>query len=165
MGTISVPIGNYYKLACLIKRCVGGALKKKRIVTEYARMWPREVFDILKKNSKKALVATELQDLRRPGVYILYRDEKPYYIGKTKRRLFSRLHSHSNQSTDPYFNFWNYFSFFVVPNPNHVDEVEGILIASMPTANSAVPKIKQVKLPKEIANVLRKVRSKAVNVQ
>ena len=133
---------------------------KRRIVVEYARMWPREVFDIFEKNS---LVVKKLKELNQPGVYILYRDDKPYYIGKTRRTLFLRLHDHSNKSTDPYFNFWNYFSFFVVPDPNHVDEVEGILIASMTTANSAVPKIKQIKLPKSIADVLRVARRKAVN--
>ena len=123
-------------------------------------MWPREVFDIFENNR---LVVTTLPELASPGVYILYRDESPYYIGKAKGRLISRLHSHSNLSTDPYFNFWNYFSFFVVPDPDHVDEVEGILIASTRTANIAVPKIKQVKLPTSIARVLRNVRRNAVS--
>jgi len=34
---------------------------------------------------------------------------------------------------DRYFNFWNFFSAFVVPDSDHVDEVEGILITSMQT--------------------------------
>jgi hypothetical protein len=122
-------------------------------------MWPREVFDIFKANK---LVISDLPELNSPGVYILYRDESPYYIGKAKRKLFSRLHSHANLSTDPYFNFWNYFSFFVVPDPSHVDEIEGILIASTPTANLAVPKMKRVKLPGSIARVLRSVRKLVV---
>ncbi len=103
-----------------------------KIVTEYARMWPRKVFDMIEANR---LLAKDLEALRNPGVYILYRDEHPYYIGKIKRLLFSRLHDHANKSTDTYFNFWNYFSVFVVPDKAHVDEVEAILIASMLTAN------------------------------
>lgn len=35
-----------------------------------------------------------------PSVYILYRDENPYYFGKATGRLFSRLHSHSDLATD-----------------------------------------------------------------
>ena len=58
-----------------------------KIVTEYGRMWPREVFDILE---NKTLVIKALSALQQPGVYILYRDESPYYIGKTTKTLFSR---------------------------------------------------------------------------
>jgi hypothetical protein len=138
-------------------------LSKQRIVAKYARLWPREVFDITEKGSKTRLVARGVEALRNPGVYILYRNEIPYYIGKTtKRLLFKRLHDHANKSTDRYFNFWNYFSVFVVPGPAHVDEVEGILIASMPTANSAAPRIERIRLPREIAEVLRDARKRAV---
>lgn len=134
----------------------------QKIVTEYGRMWPREVFDILE---NKTLVIKALSALQQPGVYILYRDESPYYIGKTTKTLFSRLHSHSNISNDPYFNFWNYFSFFVVPQRNHVDEIEGILIASTPTANIALPRLHRVKLPNAVAKVLRGVRRRLVRVE
>ncbi|MEO8048936.1 MAG: GIY-YIG nuclease family protein [Acidobacteriota bacterium] len=113
----------------------------------------------------KALLLKLLADeLKSPGVYILYRDEHPYYVGKTKRPLFSRLHDHANKSTDKYFYFWNYFSFFLVPDPDHIDEIEGILIASMATANGASPKIDEVKLPAKLAQILRRVRRKKVEV-
>jgi hypothetical protein len=131
---------------------------KKKIVTQYARMWPREVWDILENN---ALIVRKLPELQQPGVYILYRDDVPYYVGKTRHALAKRLHDHSNKTSDRYFNYWNYFSFFVVPDSDHVDEVEGIL-ASMPTANSASPKIKQVQLPKPISTILRNARRRAV---
>ncbi len=133
----------------------------KKIVTKYARMWPREVWDIFEDN---ALIVRKLPELQKSGVYILYRDDVPYYVGKTKTKLAKRLHDHSNKTSDRYFNYWNYFSFFVVPDPDHVDEVEGILIATMTTANSAAPKIDQVGLPKKISDVLRKVRRRAVSV-
>ncbi len=131
----------------------------KKIVTQYARMWPRQVWDIF---DGKHLVVRKLPELQQSGVYILYRDDVPYYVGKTKTALAKRLHAHSNKSTDRYFNYWNYFSFFVVPDPEHVDEIEGILIASMATANSASPKIDQVQLPKEISKVLREARRRNV---
>lgn len=106
----------------------------------------------------KLLLKTVTEELKRPGVYILYRDEHPYYVGQTKRPLFSRLHDHANKSTDKYFHFWNYFSFFVVEDPRHIDEIEGILIASMPTANRAVPRIEEIRLPVELGKILRKAR-------
>jgi|APEBP8051073220_1049391.scaffolds.fasta_scaffold01156_5 hypothetical protein len=127
----------------------------KKIITEFGRLWSREIFDILEENK---LTANNYPSLKMPGVYILYRDDFPYYIGKSKTSLFSRLHKHSNVSSDKYFNFWNYFSFFVVPDEKHVDEIEGILIASMPTANRAVPKIKEITIPRAVAKRLRENR-------
>ena len=123
-------------------------------------MWPREVWDILEDN---ALVLRKMPELQESGVYILYRDDVPHYIGKTKKALAKRLHDHSNKTSDKYFNFWNYFSFFVVPDPDHVDEIEGILIASMTTANSAAPRIERIRMPKPIPAILRKARRKAVS--
>jgi hypothetical protein len=43
-------------------------------------------------------------------------------------------------------------------DPDHVDEVEGILIASMTTANRAVPRIKEISLPSELGKILRLAR-------
>lgn len=80
------------------------AAKKKIIVIEYARMWPREVFDIIE---ERKLTIKEI--LNKRGVYVLYRDEHPYYIGKAKSSLFKRLHDHANKSTDKYFNL-RYFN-------------------------------------------------------
>lgn len=133
------------------------AAKKKIIVIEYARMWPREVFDIIE---ERKLTIKEI--LNKRGVYVLYRDEHPYYIGKAKSSLFKRLHDHANKSTDKYFNLWNYFSAFVVET-KHIDDVEGILIAAMPTANSAAPRIKQILVPVKIRKLLRKARKSKFN--
>jgi predicted GIY-YIG superfamily endonuclease len=125
----------------------------RKIVKAYARMWPREIFDAME---GRKLLISDVEELHSSGVYILYRDDHPYYIGKAIK-LSTRLHSHANMSTDRYFNFWNFFSVFAVPR-KHMDEVEGILIASMTTANSAVPRIKEVKLPKRLARILRDAR-------
>jgi len=57
-------------------------------VTTYARMWPREVFDrLVVSNGKKRTLAKTLDILTKPGVYILYRDGVPYYIGSLTERV------------------------------------------------------------------------------
>jgi hypothetical protein len=132
------------------------AKAKPRIVTGYVKMWPRAVFDMKEKNQHPVEVKDLLQA---SGVYVLYRDDLPHYVGKATR-LWRRLRAHAIRPRDRYYHFWNYFSAFVVPDPQHVDEIEGLLIASMPTENSAVRKIKRVHLPAAIAKKLHALRSK-----
>jgi hypothetical protein len=97
--------------------------------------------------------------LSQPGVYVLYRDDQPYYVGRAAKRLFRRLRSHAINPKDKYYNFWNFFSAFTVSEPKHVNEVEGILIAAMPTDNSAVPRIQKIHIPRLIADILRRQRA------
>jgi hypothetical protein len=106
----------------------------------------------------KSFPAEIKQLLSQPGVYILYRDDQPYYVGKASGRLFRRLRSHASNPKDKYYNFWNFFSAFVIPNLKHIPEVEGILIASMPTDNSSVMRIKKIHLPQRVADILRRQR-------
>ena len=120
------------------------------IVTQYAKMWPRAVFNI--REGTKPLDSIR-QLLSESGVYILYRDDQPYYVGQALS-LFKRLRTHANRPRDKYYNFWNYFSAFVVPKQNHLTEVEGILIASMPTANSAKLRMKRIHLPSPVAQLI-----------
>ena len=110
--------------------------KAKRIVTRYARMGPREVFDIRRNGDFLEKVKAELE---KPGVYVLYKDEEPHYIGKTGGSLGGRIHDHT-KSTDELYNFWNHFSAFEIVTEGDRDVIEAVLIASMPTANSANPK-------------------------
>jgi len=74
--------------------------------------------------------------LDQPGVYILYREDQPYYVGQATC-LYDRIWAHANRPKDRHYNFWNFFSAFVVPDKRHIDEVEGILVASMPMDNSS----------------------------
>lgn len=129
---------------------------ERLIVTKYAKMWPREVFYVRSGNRFDRDVK---QLLSQPGVYVLYRDDVPYYVGKASRRLFNRMRSHATNPKDKYYNFWNFFSAFVVPDRAHVSEVEGILIAAMPTDNSAVPRIKKIHIPKSVSRILRAQRA------
>jgi len=62
-----------------------------------------------------------------------------------------------------YINFWNFFSAFVVSDPDQRNEVEGILISAMPTANSAQPKLPKEKLPHEVIKMVRKIRNDRAN--
>jgi predicted GIY-YIG superfamily endonuclease len=136
-------------------------MPKNELVIKYARMWPRAIFDLFDDpedgKRKKQLAIHRIKDLQRSGIYVLYIDDAPYYIGKATV-LFNRLHDHANKFTDRYFNLWNYFSAFVV-DKTHMSEVERILIAAMPTANSAAPKIEQINLPLDMRKILRKART------
>jgi len=41
------------------------------------------------------------EPLQKPGVYVLYWEDEPHYIGQAER-LASRLHDHANRSGDRY---------------------------------------------------------------
>src|ERR1051326_6797472 len=102
-------------------------IKMSKHVKRYVRMWPRAVFDA-PATTGKGLLARELNMLtKQPGVYILYWDDKPYYIGKANN-LRRRLWQHSHNPNDRYYNLWNHFSAFVIET-GALDEIEGILIA------------------------------------
>jgi hypothetical protein len=141
------------------------ARKETQIVKHYARMWPREVFYWLvpKEEGKRRKVALGkgLDLVNEAGVYVLYRDDIPYYIGQATK-LRHRLWAHACAPGARYHNFWNYFSAFVIENRDLRNEVEGILIAAMPTANSAKPRLKRAKFPSEVSKMARGIyRSRA----
>jgi hypothetical protein len=124
--------------------------KTERIV----RMWPRALFHM--KEGKKVL----REALQNPGVYVLYREDKPYYIGKTSNPLIKRLSGHALKPNWRRYNFWDYFSAFEIADKDHRDEVEAILISAMPTAaNSARPKISPLRLGHDAARLLNKVQA------
>jgi hypothetical protein len=141
------------------------AAKKNQIIEEYARMWPREVFDCLIPNEnggRKKILGKGLDLVNEPGVYVLYRDDIPYYIGQATK-LRQRLWLHAGSPGARYSNFWNYFSAFVIREKKMRDEIEGILIAAMPTANSAKPKLKRAKFPVVVSRMVRRIRKYQAN--
>src|SRR5450755_845665 len=109
--------------------------------TQFFRMWPRALFHM--KDGKPIL---ERHFGKIAGVYVLYRNDVPYYIGKTGTTILKRLRNHALKPNARRYNFWNYFSAFAIDDPSHRDEVEAILISAMPTANSATPRITKVSL-------------------
>jgi hypothetical protein len=118
---------------------------------QYARMWPREIFDCERE------FARELEVLDKSGVYVLYRDDIPYYIGQAAK-LRRRLWQHANVAGSRYYNFWNFFSVFVPKEENRIGELEAILIAAMPTANSSQPRLLKEKFPPKANALLRRIR-------
>jgi hypothetical protein len=125
-------------------------LQKCKLTTGYVRMWPRKIFYIRKQNK---LFVKKLSYLEQSGVYVLYRKEQPYYVGKAEK-LAARLHDHANKSTDRYYLFWDYFSAFFAPR-NLCGELEAILIAAMPTANGSKPRLREETLPGDFRRILR----------
>jgi len=97
--------------------------------------------------------------LDKPGVYILYREDQPYYIGKTGNPLIERLSNHALKPNARRYNFWNYFSAFEIHEASHRDEVEAILISAMPTANSSRPKFLRKTLDRRAAKLLNNVQA------
>lgn len=121
--------------------------------SEFIKMWPRALFHM--KDGRAILE----EHLRKPGVYVLYREDRPYYIGKTGTTLLKRLKNHALKPNARRYNFWNYFSAFAIEDHVHRDEVEAILISAMPTANSSTPKIKRTRLKREAAKILNNIQA------
>lgn len=120
------------------------------IIEAYLKMWPREALNL---RSGGRLPDEIWGPLRKPGVYVLYRDDQPYYIGRATC-LEKRIHTHANNTGSRRYHFWNFFSAFVVPNPKHIPDVEGILIAAFPTDNSSTPRFENLRLPEKYARHL-----------
>jgi len=98
-------------------------------VSGYARMWPRAVFytrALNEESRRKRNLGKELEFLQRGGVYVLYRDDTPYYVGKADM-LRKRLHLWATRPSAAHFHFWNYFSAFAVDDPKLRGELEGVL--------------------------------------
>jgi hypothetical protein len=65
----------------------GKTMAQQKIVHRYARMWPREVFEKAASKTgagRMTIIAKDLEFLGGRGVYILYRDDQPYYIGQAE---------------------------------------------------------------------------------
>ena len=122
----------------------------------HARMWPRAVFDAPSKRRKGKKMADDLEILRKGGVYILYREDLPYYIGQATK-FISRLRAHSTPG-GRYDLFWDYFSLFVLEDEDERDKIEAILITAFPTANGATPRIKRDPYDKDVRSLVRAMR-------
>jgi predicted GIY-YIG superfamily endonuclease len=135
-----------------------------KLVGKFIRMWPRAIFstpaELKGERGKRPAIARTIRALELPGVYILYRDDVPFYVGQTKGKLRSRLRAHANGVGSLRGYFWNYFSAFLVKDPSHIDEVEAILIAAMPSVitNGAKPKLPREKMEMATRKVMRELR-------
>jgi hypothetical protein len=120
---------------------------------QFFRMWPRALF-----HSKEGLAVLG-KHLSNGGVYVLYRDDEPYYIGKTSKPLYKRLKQHALKPNARRYNFWNYFTAFELAESEHRNEIEAVLISAMPTANSAHPKLPRRKLDRDAARLLNDIQA------
>ena len=132
------------------------------LVSNFIRMWPREIFNTPEGDGRKGSIASRIDELKKPGVYILYRDDVPFYIGQTKKKLRSRLRTHASGVVSLKSYFWNYFSAYIVEDPGNIDEVEAILISAMPSIimNSATPNLKKVHTRESIRKLMRELRKR-----
>lgn len=135
---------------------------------KFIRMWPRAIFTTpgptKSKRGKPRSIAGSIRELEKPGVYVLYRDDQPYYVGQTKGKLRGRLRSHATNVGSVRGYFWNYFSAFVVEDERakgQIDAIEAILIAAMPSvlSNGASPRLDRHRMDKATRDVLRRIRS------
>ena len=128
----------------------------------HARMWPRAVFDAPSTQGRRGRkLADDLEILQSGGVYILYRNDIPYYVGQATK-LLDRLRAHSNPGAR-YDLFWNYFSVFVVEDEEQRDKIEAILITAFPTVNGATPRIKRQRYPHAVRALVRGMRARQIN--
>ena len=126
---------------------------KDSMIRQFFRMWPRALFHM---KEGKSFLDEHLCD---PGVYVLYRDDQPYYIGKTGRPLSKRLKQHALKPNTRYYNFWNYFSAFQIGDEDQRNDIEAILISAMPTANSSRPKLERRRLGRGAAAMLNRLQA------
>jgi hypothetical protein len=136
----------------------GNVLSASVLVSKFIRMWPRAIFDTPLNVGGKVSIASSIKELDSSGVYILYRDDVPFYVGKAKK-LRSRLRKHASGVVSLKSYFWNYFSAFVVEE-SHIAEVEAILISAMPSVitNSSTPTLKKVPMEAPIRRLMRELR-------
>jgi hypothetical protein len=69
----------------------------------------------------------------------------------------NRLFGDARRPEFPHFHFWNYFSALAVKNKNLRNELEAILIAAMPTVNSAKPRLPKEKMPDGVIKLLHDI--------
>ena len=140
----------------------GHTLSNPDLVRNFIRMWPRAIFDTPAIVGQKGSIARRIPELEKPGVYVLYRDDVPFYVGQTKGKLRSRLRTHATGVNSLKTYFWNYFSAFIVENSSHRDEVEAILISAMPSVitNSSTPTLHNVPMPEPVRRLMRELRKK-----
>ena len=127
---------------------------------KFFRMWPRILFS--QRDNRGLLIKRAVPELQSAGVYMLYKGDELYYVGKA-RKLYSRLHDHSNKITDEYYAHWDYFSAFALADgvkeqAAKMTELEAILIAAMPRAtNRSTPRFERVRIPKSLMRSAKNV--------
>jgi hypothetical protein len=118
----------------------------KPMIAAYIQMGPRAVYTIKDGNRPLESVRKELR--QKPGIYILYQNEKPYYVGQAKN-LWIRLRTHALNQNAKHYHHWTHFSAFSLADVQHINELEGLIIAAFgtETANGSRRRKKRGLLP------------------
>ena len=90
---------------------------KRGIVTSYGRRW-----------NKKACQKNSFADIpkirgKRIGLYVLYKDTKIVYLGKSETNLRRRIKEHTQ---DRLKQKWNFFSWFIT-RPKYTADLEALI--------------------------------------
>jgi hypothetical protein len=132
------------------------------LVTQYGRMWARN-----ESNFEKLRSDPKLKGLK--GLYILYDGSTPVYLGRgciSDRLEISRKLGKRKR-------FWDYFSWFIIPDEDLQKDTEALLIKTLPyylrllnrkNENFAIPKdsVKQVEKIPDAVNKPKFVKLKKV---
>ncbi len=63
---------------------------------------------------------------RGKGIYILYKGDKPYYVGLSKRSLRRQIKAHTRDKHAPN---WDKFSFYQILKTKYIRDVESLLLS------------------------------------
>jgi hypothetical protein len=91
-----------------------------RLVTRYGKLWPRNLHSLQELEHRLG------HDVE--GIYVLYDGSMPVYVGKGE--ILSRLVRHRDSNTRS--KFWDYFSWFEVPDADLQHEAEALLLKVLP---------------------------------
>lgn len=127
----------------------------KTMIKSYVRMWPREIYTIKDRNKPLDSVRKELR--QKPGIYILYQNGQPYYVGQAKN-LWNRIRNHAMNQNAKHYHLWTHFSAFILSDTQHINELEGLIIPAFGSgiANNSRRRMKRILLPKDAAKRLAK---------
>jgi hypothetical protein len=89
-----------------------------KLIRAYAEELPGTVLEVFRKELK------DLLGKKKAGIYVLYREGKPYYVGKAGN-LPSRIKDHTKDRLNKK---WDAFSFYVVGRPGYSKHLESLLL-------------------------------------
>jgi hypothetical protein len=127
----------------------------KPMIAAYIQKWPRTVYNLKDGNQPLESIREKLR--QKPGIYILYQNSQPYYVGQA-RNLWVRIRKHATNQNAKHYQPWTHFSAFIVNDIQSIKELEGLIIAAFDTAvvNGAKPRMTKILLPKDATKRLAK---------
>ena len=69
------------------------------------------------------------------GIYVLYKRNKPYYVGQASKNLFGRIRWHFK---DRHKGKWDSFSVYIIRRVKYLDDIEALLHRTVATKGNVV---------------------------